>query len=135
MTVRSCGERGRRQAVVSADPQVPAACYSQDTIDFYLQPIPKGKWSNDITVRSTLAARMYEPGAWITRVSPTPLLMVVAKDDRVTLTDLEPAAYARALEPKKLILIPGGHFDPYRTQFHLAEPATTAWFLQHLNSD
>ena len=33
------GEPPRRQAVVSADPSVPAAYRSQDAIDFYLQPI------------------------------------------------------------------------------------------------
>jgi fermentation-respiration switch protein FrsA (DUF1100 family) len=55
---------------------------------------------------------MYEPGNWVSRVSPTPLLMVVAEDDKLTLTDLELAAYERALEPKKLILIKGGALRP-----------------------
>jgi hypothetical protein len=31
----------------------------------------------------------------------------------------------RALQPKKLVLIPGGHFDPYRDQFSVAEAAAT----------
>lgn len=126
------GEPPRRQAIVSADPAVPAAYRSQESIDFYLQAIPDGLWENEVTVRSTRAARMYEPGVWITRVSPTPLLMVVAEDDRVTLTDLNLAAYERALEPKKLALIPGGHFTPYLDQFPLAEAAATTWFRQHL---
>jgi uncharacterized protein len=39
--------------------------------------------------------------------------MVVGLSDTVTPTDLALAAYERALEPKKLQLIPGGHFDPY----------------------
>ena len=50
----------------------------------YLQAIPAGLWENEITLRSTRAARMYEPGNWIARVSPTPLLMVVGRDDRMT---------------------------------------------------
>jgi hypothetical protein len=37
-----------------------------------------------------------------------------------------------ALEPKKLVLIPGGHFDPYRDQFPAAEAAATEWFCEHL---
>ena len=73
-----------------------------------------------MTLRSTRAARMYEPGIWVSRVSPTPLLMVVARDDKVTITDLALAAYERALEPKRLVLIPDGHFDPYLGQFPLA---------------
>lgn len=127
------GEPPRRQAIVSTDPAIPAAYRSQESIEFYLQPIPEGIWDNEVTVRSTRAARMYEPGAWIARVSPTPLLMIVAQNDRVTLTDLELAAHERALEPKKLVLIPGGHFDPYLNQFPLAKAAATAWFLEHLS--
>jgi fermentation-respiration switch protein FrsA (DUF1100 family) len=75
---------------------------------------------------------MYEPGAWVARVSPTPLLMVVAKDDRLTVADLALSAYERALEPKRLALLPGGHFDPYLGEFARAEAATTAWFHEHL---
>ena len=42
------------------------------------------------------------------------------------------AGYERALEPKRLVLIPGGHFDPYLDQFPLAEAAATGWFREHL---
>ena len=126
------GEPPRRQAVVSGDPAVPAAYRSQDAIDFYLQPIPAGLWQNEITLRSTRAARMYEPGVWISRVSPTPLLLVVASDDKLTVADLALAAYERALEPKRLALIPGGHFAPYLHQFPLAAAAAAGWFREHL---
>jgi uncharacterized protein len=126
------GKPPRRQAVVSTDPAVPAAYRSQDAIDFYLRPVSAGLWDNEITLRASRAARMYEPGAWIARVSPTPLLMVVAKDDRLTVTDLALAAYERALQPKRLALLPGGHFDPYLGQFAQAEAAATAWFREHL---
>jgi fermentation-respiration switch protein FrsA (DUF1100 family) len=126
------GDPPRRQAVVSGDPSVAAAYRSQDAIDFYLQPIPAGLWQNEITLRSTRAARMYEPGLWISRVSPTPLLLVVAREDKLTVADLALAAYERALEPKRLALIPGGHFDPYLHQFPLAAPAATEWFREHL---
>jgi len=126
------GELPRRQAVVSGDPAVPAAYRSQDAIDFYLQRIPEGIWKNEVTLRSTRAARMYEPGMWVSRVSPTPSLMVIASDDKVTIADLALAAYERALEPKRLALIPGCHFDPYLDQFPLAEAAATEWFREHL---
>jgi fermentation-respiration switch protein FrsA (DUF1100 family) len=75
---------------------------------------------------------MYEPGVWIGRVSPTPLLMVVALNDTITLTDLELAAYERALEPKRLKLIPGGHFDPYLSDFTQSSRAAVEWFGEHL---
>jgi uncharacterized protein len=44
--------------------------------------------------------------------------MVIAGHDQVALTDLELKAYERAFEPKRLIMIEGGHFDPYLGQFN-----------------
>jgi cephalosporin-C deacetylase-like acetyl esterase len=126
------GEAPRYQAIVSADPAVPAAYRAPEAIAFYRQPIPEGIWENTVTVRSTWAARMYEPGVWIGRVSPTPLLMVVALADTITLTDLALAAYERALEPKRIELIPGGHFHPYLSSFPQSSGAARAWFRQHL---
>jgi fermentation-respiration switch protein FrsA (DUF1100 family) len=41
------------------------------------------------------------------------VLTIVADDDSLAPTDLALAAYARALEPKKLVLVKGGHFDGY----------------------
>jgi hypothetical protein len=55
------GEPPRRQPVVSGDPSVPAAYRSREAIDFYLQPIPDGLWKNEVTLRSTLAARSTSP--------------------------------------------------------------------------
>jgi cephalosporin-C deacetylase-like acetyl esterase len=130
---QSRGEPPGYQAIVSADPAVPAADRAPDAIDFYIKPIPEGIWENTVTVRSTRAARMYEPGVWIGRVSPTPLLMVVALNDTITLSDLALAAYERALEPKRLELVPGGHFDPYLSSFTRASRAASEWFRVHLS--
>jgi fermentation-respiration switch protein FrsA (DUF1100 family) len=121
------GEPPRRQ-----HPSVPASYRAKDAISFYLQPLPPGSWTNDVTVRSGRLARMYEPGAWIARVSPTPLLMIVASADHITLTDLALRAYEQALEPKQLVMIEGGHFDPYLGQFATASATALAWFHQHL---
>ena len=38
--------------------------------------------------------------------------MTLALADHIILTDLELRAYEQALEPKKLVTIDGGHFDP-----------------------
>lgn len=126
------GGAPRYQAVVSADPLQPAAYRSPDAIAFYEQDIGAATWDNTVTLRSTFAARMYEPGIWAERISPTPLLMIVATDDRVTMTDLELQAYEKALQPKQLVLIPGGHFEPYGNTFPRACSAAVEWFRQHL---
>lgn len=130
------GEAPRYQALVGADRAVPASYRAPDAIEFYLQDLPAGTaWENRVTVRSTRKARMYEPGLWIGRISPTPLLMVVATHDTITPTDLALAAYERALEPKRLELIPGGHFDPYVTEFERASGAALDWFAAHLTAE
>ncbi len=125
-------EPPRRQQVVSNDPSISASYRSKAAISFYLQPAPAGAWTNEVTVRSGRLSRMYEPGAWISRISPTPLLMIVALADHITLTDLEMRAYEQALEPKKLLTIEGGHFDAYLGQFATSSGAAISWFRQHL---
>jgi fermentation-respiration switch protein FrsA (DUF1100 family) len=122
------------QAVASYNPAESAAYRSHDAVAFYSQDLGGAAWTNTVTLRSTFLARMYEPGTWISRISPTPLLMVVATDDRLTMTDLELDAYERALEPKRLVMITGGHFDPYDKGFSLASEAATDWFEHHLGA-
>lgn len=118
--------------VVSGNPEEPSAYRSQDAIDFYTQPSAREHWVNEITLRSTRAARSYEPGIWAPRVSPTPVLFIVALQDTVTVTDLALRAYEDALEPKRLVTLRGGHFVPYQTEFPTASTAAVAWFQHHL---
>jgi fermentation-respiration switch protein FrsA (DUF1100 family) len=127
------GEPPRRQAIVSADPGVPASYRARDAIDFYLQPTPAGAWENHVTVRSTRAARMYEPGNWIARVSPTPLLMVVATRDTITLTDLG----ARRLRARAAAQAPGDHrrrpLRPLPVRLQRVERRRHEWFSSTLS--
>jgi hypothetical protein len=94
------GQPPATQAVVSSDRAVAAAYRAPEAIAFYNQPVPDGVWHNVVTVRSIRAARMYEPGTWISRVSPTPLLMIAGLHATITVSDLALAAYERALQPK-----------------------------------
>ncbi len=128
------GEPPMRQMVVSLDPAVSAAYRTQDMIDFHdAYKTPEGvEDSHYVTVRSSRWAQMYEPGQWIGRIGPKPLLMVVAENDVVTPTDLALAAYERAVEPKKLRMIKRGHFDAYRSEFEDSSSAARDWFAQWL---
>jgi len=78
---------------------------------------------------------MYEPRSWAARVAPTPLLIIVALTDNITLTDVQLCAYEQMLEPKKLVTVEGGHFDPYLKQFPRASEAAVSWFRHHLGVD
>ena len=77
----------------------------------------------------------YEPGTYLPWISPTPLLMVVARGDHLTVSDLAIDAYERAREPKKLELLDGGHFDAYIADFERSSGAARDWFVQHLHSE
>ena len=87
------GEPPATQAVVSADPGVPAAYRSPDAIAFYNQPVPEGVRDNIVTVHSTRAARIYEPGGWISR-APNARVMVVAAEALVTTSAADAAELA-----------------------------------------
>ncbi len=64
--------------------------------------------------------RAYEPQALIEKIAPVRLLMTIATKDEIAPADLAFDAYARAREPKELILLDCGHFDPYKGE-HMAK--------------
>ena len=89
-------------------------------------------WRNEVTLRTLEYARGYEPGAYIKFISPTPLLMIVGLQDTLTCYDLQLEAFNRALEPKKLVLLEGGHFTCYDEEFEPAVSAAIDWFATYL---
>jgi len=129
------GEPPRSQPLNSLDPEVPSAYRSPALAAYHDRfPLPSDVDASDtITLRSTRRAQMYEPGVWIERVSPTPLLMIVGARDTTTPTELALAAYERALEPKRLTLFTGAHYDAYLGAFEETSAAATEWFARHLS--
>ena len=117
------------------DPAEPCALPTADTHDFFLGPILERAttWRNEVTLRSVEMFTEYEPGDYLPRISPTPLMMVVAAGDHLTVSDLSLAAYGRANEPKRLLVLPVGHFEAYvGDAFRVSAPAQRDWFLMHL---
>ncbi|MGW0037313.1 alpha/beta hydrolase [Gordonia sp. NPDC003376] len=113
----------------------PCVLPTQDTHDFFFGGILERAttWKNEVTLRSVEVFTEYIPGAFISRISPTPLLMVVALDDVLTPCDLALGAYEQAREPKKLLTVPGGHFDAYvGAAFDTSAPVQLDWFQTHL---
>ncbi|KAH0172684.1 Esterase/lipase, partial [Aureobasidium melanogenum] len=110
---RAAGKPAAVIPVVDADPTKQSALPTPDSFRFFTAWAGKSNWKNEVTAKSIEAFREYLPSTHIQHISPTPLLMTVADNDVLTPTDLALEAYSRALEPKRLHLLPGGHFEAY----------------------
>src|SRR4051812_40543527 len=130
------GEPPAMIPVVDADPMAACALPTADSWEWFSQTGASRapSWRNEVTLRSVEMFWEYEPGAWIEWVSPTPLLLVVAEGDHLTIADLAIDALERAREPKRLALLPGGHFDAYVAGFDAASRVARDWFAAHLRA-
>ena len=120
--------------VVTGDPMGPAVLPTTDSFQWFTETARTRapSWRNEVTLRSVEKFLEYEPGAYISHISPTPLMIVVALQDHLTVADETLAAYERALHPKRLVTLPGGHFDAYVGDFEASSRPASAWFREHL---
>jgi fermentation-respiration switch protein FrsA (DUF1100 family) len=131
---RARGEAGATMPVTAPEGQ-PCALPTTDTYEFFtnFEKQHETNWKNEVTLHSIELFTEYEPASYIARIAPTPLLVVVASGDHLTPFDMTARAYEAALEPKKLLILPGGHFDAYTGErFKVSSAAQTDWFRQHL---
>lgn len=131
---RMMGRKPAMIPVVAEDPLAPSALPTPDSWAWFTQTheLRAPSWRNEVTLRSVEKFTEYEPGSYISYISPTPLLMVVALADHLTVADQALAAYERALQPKRLVTLKGGHFDAYVADFEQAASPATEWFKAHL---
>jgi fermentation-respiration switch protein FrsA (DUF1100 family) len=131
---RMAGKPPQMIPVVAEDPNAPCALPTPDSYAWFTETarLRAPNWKNEVTLRSVEMFTEYEPGGYIAYVSPTPLMLVVAAGDHLTVADEALAAYQQALEPKRLVLLKGGHFDAYVKDFDAASGAARDWFVAHL---
>ncbi len=120
--------------VVAENPLDPSALPTPDSWQWFTET---GKtrapnWKNEVTLRTVEMLGEYNPVDYIAQVSPTPLLILPARGDVLTPSGFAIAAYEKALEPKKLVILPGGHFDAYVKGFEASSEPAVAWFREHL---
>lgn len=120
--------------VVAEDPLAPSALPTPDSWTWFTETAKTRApaWLNEVTLRTVEMLGEYEPGTYLPRISPTPLLMVVARADHLTPAHLAIDAYEQARQPKELVILPGGHFDAYVAGFDQASAAARDWFVRHL---
>lgn len=132
---RFAGKEATVIPVATDDPHGEAALPTLETYRWFTETSAERapSWRNEVTLLSMEYFRGYLPGAWLPLVSPTPLLMVVAPRDRLADGQQAIRAYETALHPKKLALVPGGHFDSYSGPgFEIASGHAREWFVEHL---
>ena len=89
-------------------------------------------YPNEITQRSLELLGSYEPGQFVARIAPTPLLMILATRDEQTPFATQRVIYDQAGEPKRLVLLDCEHYAPYTSHFAPACAAACEWFKTHL---
>jgi fermentation-respiration switch protein FrsA (DUF1100 family) len=131
---RFLGDTPAMVPVVDADPLAPSALPTPDSYSWFTATGESRapSWRNEVTLRSVEMFTEYEPGTYLPWISPTPLLMCVAETDHLTVADIAIKAYELAREPKRLVILPGGHFDAYVAGFDAASGAAIDWFTEHL---
>ncbi|MEI2746315.1 MAG: alpha/beta hydrolase [Ottowia sp.] len=92
-------------------------------------------WNSQVTVESLEKLLEYDPAYAIEFISPTPLLMIVGEHDMSQPANLSLAAYARAGEPKKIVMMASGHTEMLEKPELVEQSAAEAiaWFKQYLS--
>jgi len=123
--------------VVTANPTTPAALPTADAYKWFTQTAENRAptWRNEVTLRTVEMLTEFEAGSYIARISPTPLLMIIGASDHLVVADLAFSAFNAALEPKRLVILPGGNFAPYYGSFEQASHSARDWFVEHLTTE
>ncbi len=111
-----------------------AALATPDSAEWFGKMAPLAPtWRNSVTLRSWERILEYSPLRFVDRIAPTPLMIIAAEHDVICPVHLAREAFTRAGDPKKLVVLPVGHFDPYEApHFTAASGAAVEWFTQHL---
>ncbi|MGR8948120.1 MAG: alpha/beta hydrolase [Gammaproteobacteria bacterium] len=111
---------------------VPAAQEGSDTAKWIAAKDTEGRYVNALTLLSFDLLRCYEPGDFAAKIMKTPTLMIVADNDKQTPTAWQREAFERITATKRLVEIPGGHYDVYTHKLDAAASAARDWFKLHL---
>jgi dipeptidyl aminopeptidase/acylaminoacyl peptidase len=76
----------------------------------------------------------FHPEWIVDKIAPRPVLFITSDDDRLVPPDESESLYAKAKEPKKLVVLQGwGHYEVYTGEaFRQVIAPTLAWYQEHL---
>lgn len=105
----------------------PCLLPGQESLDFFNAGGAAPNWRNEITLESLEKMREFDPVSLIHMLAPTALLIIAAETDSLIPLDALRAAFERAQEPKRMVVLPIGHFGVYQ------EPGLTTSIDEALN--
>ncbi len=111
---------------------VPAAIEGTETAEWVAETDVEGRYVNALTLRSLEMLREYEPHSFVSRIAPTPLLMIIADRDTQTPTAGQVETFQKAQQPKELLRLDCRHYDPYSSHRNAATAAARDWFVRFL---
>lgn len=134
---REARHRGEDGVVlpVCANDETPCAFPGLTTYDYFHHYVDRGaspNWRNEVTLRSIDLALAYDVTPYLSRIAPTPLLMIVTDDDTTTPTDLALEAFALAREPKELTVVHGHHYTVYLDHFAVTSSRAATFLAERL---
>jgi fermentation-respiration switch protein FrsA (DUF1100 family) len=120
--------------VASLDPNEVCAFPGSDAFNAFqgAQQTVAPNWRNEVTLRSLELFWAHETLGYVDKISPCPLLMIVEDRDTLGAPDMTLDVYSHALEPKKLVVLHGGHFDAYVRDQAVAARAASDWYTENL---
>ena len=90
-------------------------------------------WINELTFQTIDRLLEFEPGDYLPRFAPRPVLLAVVEDDEINPEQYSLDALDKTDGPKKLLrLVGGGHYSVYREHFDAVSSAARDWFAEHL---
>jgi uncharacterized protein len=131
---RFAGGEPALMPAVDPDPMSPSMMPDHEAWEWFSTAGAEApRWKNAVTAHSFDLISEYSPRSFVRRISPTPLLMIIARVDTCAPHEFAFEAYQMAQEPKRLLITDGGHFGLYAGEgFEIASSAARDHFVEHL---
>jgi len=129
------GESSTYMKICSNDPNEPHVFPGNETYNYlaaFVETNPDTSWENRVTLASIEYMTEYDASGCMDLISPTPLLMILARDDTTTPADIALDCYNKVAGPKDLMILNSKHYAAYKEQFDEASAAARDWFQKYL---
>lgn len=129
------GEGSEYMKMCSLDPNEPHVFPGEKTYNYihhYVDADPNSTWENRVTLRSIEYMSEYDVSGFMAMISPTPLLMILARNDTTTPSDIALDYYNMVPGPKDLVVVNSDHYAAYIDKFDETSAAARDWFVKYL---